>query len=119
MKDVPLCHLSELEDPGSKGFEINRVDADALRFFVVRRDGAVFAYRNRCPHTGAPLEWQPDQFLDCEGGFIECAMHGALFDISDGRCLRGPCVGDQLEPLALSLSDDMIYLAAATRSAES
>lgn len=119
MKELPLCGLSELGDPGSKGFEINVNDGDVLRFFVVRYDGVVFAYRNRCPHTGAPLEWQPDQFLDYEGDFIECAMHGALFNISDGRCVRGPCVGDQLESLKLSLRDDMVYIDSAIPAAES
>ena len=116
MKELALCRVSDLDDPGSMGFEVDWGETEVLSLFVVRRDGAVFAYRNRCPHTGAPLEWQPDQFLDYDGSFIQCAMHGALFDISNGRCLRGPCVGDQLESLVVSLRDDTVYLTSATSS---
>lgn len=110
MRELALCRLSELAELGSKGFTLNLGGDDDLRLFVVRRDGAVFAYRNRCPHTGAPLEWQPDQFLDYDGSFIQCAMHGALFDIADGHCLRGPCVGDRLEPLSVGVRDAMVFL---------
>lgn len=113
MKEISLCHISELGEPGSKGFDIDRGDGgEALRLFVVLRDGAVHAYVNRCPHTGAPLEWQPDQFLDGDGHFIQCAMHGALFDVADGRCLSGPCVGDRLQALPVVLRDDVVYLSA-------
>ena len=81
-----------------------------LRLFVVRKDGILAAYRNRCPHTGAPLEWLPDQFLDLDNSFIQCAIHGALFRPEDGYCLRGPCVGQSLEPLALEVVDGRIRL---------
>ena len=79
-----------------------------LRLFVVRKDGILAAYRNCCPHTGAPLEWLPDQFLDLDNSFIQCAIHGALFRPEDGYCLRGPCVGQSLEPLALEVVDGRI-----------
>lgn len=110
MIEVELCRLAELDDPGSRGFSIPRTDDEPLELFVVRRGGDVYAYRNQCPHTGAPLEWQPDQFLDFDGSFIQCAMHGALFDIARGRCLRGPCVGDHLPPLSVVLRGGSVFL---------
>ena len=79
-----------------------------LRLFVVRKDEILAAYRNHCPHTGAPLEWLPDQFLDLDNNFIQCAIHGALFRPEDGYCLRGPCVGQSLEPLTLEVVDGRI-----------
>jgi nitrite reductase/ring-hydroxylating ferredoxin subunit len=81
-----------------------------VRLFVVRKDGVLAAYRNRCPHTGAPLEWLPDQFLDLENSFIECALHGALFRPEDGYCLRGPCVGASLEGLELEVVDGRVQV---------
>jgi nitrite reductase/ring-hydroxylating ferredoxin subunit len=104
-----LCRLDDLEDPASRGFPAGAGEG-ARGFFLVRRGDAVFAYRNRCPHTGAPLEWLPDRFLDPEGAFIQCALHGALFRIEDGRCLRGPCAGDSLEPLAVAVRDGRVFL---------
>ncbi len=107
-----LCALAEVPDPGSRGFELARGEGELpFSLFVVRKDGKLSAYRNSCPHTGAPLEWLPHQFLDRDNGFIECALHGALFDVHTGRCLRGPCVGDHLQALAVSVREGNIWLA--------
>ncbi len=106
-----LCGLDELNEPGSRGFEIDAGDDMPLRLFVVRKDGVLAAYRNSCPHTGAPLEWLPDQFLDLDNSFIQCAIHGALFRPEDGYCLRGPCVGKSLQRLPVEVVDGQIFCA--------
>lgn len=98
-----LCKIDELGDPGTRGFEIDVGGPEPLRVFVVRKGDTLACYRNRCPHTGAPLEWQPDQFLDLDHSFIQCAIHGALFRPENGYCLRGPCAGQSLEPIRLDL----------------
>ncbi len=59
----------------------------------------VRVYRNRCPHRGTPLDWQPGRFLDREGRHLVCATHCALFRLEDGHCVAGPCAGDALEAL--------------------
>jgi nitrite reductase/ring-hydroxylating ferredoxin subunit len=97
-------------DPGSKGFEIQVADREPVRLFVVRKHGVAAAFLNRCPHTGAPLEWLPDQFLDPDTGFIQCAMHGALFRPDDGYCVRGPCVGRSLTALPLHERDGHLWV---------
>lgn len=104
-----LCRLDEIEDPGSRGFEGGQIGAP-WDFFVVRRGELAFAYRNHCPHTGAPLDWSPDRFLDMENSFIQCAIHGALFRVEDGYCVRGPCTGQGLEPVTVSLRDGWVTL---------
>lgn len=86
-----LCTSSHLPEAHSKGFELGE---HAL--FAVRRQGEVFVYKNRCPHRGVPLEWQPDQFLDSSASLIQCATHGALFLIENGECVAGPCEGQSL-----------------------
>ncbi|KPW13210.1 Rieske region [Pseudomonas syringae pv. aceris] len=86
-----LCTSSHLPEAHSKGFELGE---HAL--FAVRRQGAVFVYKNRCPHRGIQLEWQPDQFLDGSASLIQCATHGALFLIENGECVAGPCEGQSL-----------------------
>jgi nitrite reductase/ring-hydroxylating ferredoxin subunit len=105
-----LCSLDDIANPGSCGFDVDTGAELPLRLFVVRKGDVLAAYRNRCPHTGAPLEWQPHQFLDIDNGFIQCAMHGALFRPEDGYCLRGPCVGRSLEPLEISLVGDRLLV---------
>ena len=102
-----LCRLAEIPDPGSRGFDFR--EGDALRsVFVVRTGGAVRAYENSCPHTLGPLDWVPDQFLTREKDMILCATHGALFRIEDGHCLSGPCIGENLTPLPVSIEGDAV-----------
>jgi len=91
--------LEQLDDPGTQGFELPDVETTGAAFFVIKKNAQVYAYRNKCPHTGAPLEWVPDQFLDLDNSFIQCAIHGALFRVGDGVCLRGPCAGQALSDL--------------------
>lgn len=78
--------------------------------FVVHKDGQFYAYRNQCPHTGAPLDWVEHQFLDEDGALIQCALHDARFDIQSGVCVLGPCPGDVLYQLELEIRNDSVYL---------
>jgi nitrite reductase/ring-hydroxylating ferredoxin subunit len=86
-----LCAPNELAEGQSRGFEIA-----GEKLLVVRKDGQLHAYRNRCPHRGIPLEWLPAQFLDTSASLIQCATHGALFLIDSGECVAGPCAGQSL-----------------------
>jgi len=101
--------VNDIEEPGARGFEQH-----GTGFFVVRKDGGVYAYRNRCPHTGAPLEWLPNEFLDLDKSFIECAMHGALFRPDNGLCLRGPCAGQSLTSLEARVENGRVLVAMAS-----
>ena len=90
--DWIICRLSDLGNPGSLGFVLETPRAP-VEGFLVRRGDWVRAYRNSCPHTRAPLEWVPNQFLDSSGELIQCSMHGALFLVESGECVHGPCLG--------------------------
>lgn len=100
-----LCHIDTLPDPGSKGFVVN-----GNNIFVVKQRGAVYVYRNQCPHIGVALEWVEDQFLDNSKTMIQCANHGALFVIENGECVAGPCTGKSLIHIPFTVIDDHIEL---------
>jgi len=104
-----ICKLTELSDPGSRGFsvEFNGVKTEG---FVVQKEGQFYAYANSCPHTGAPLDWVEHQFLDLDLAMIQCAVHDARFDIETGQCQAGPCPGDSLQKLEVELRNDELYL---------
>ena len=106
---IPLCKVSELEDPGSKGITIIRDDL-TQGLFIVRKNQKVYAYINQCPHTGSPLDWTPDQFLDSDKTLIVCATHGATFRIEDGLCVAGPCVNQHLTKLHTVTENNTVYL---------
>jgi len=104
-----LCHITEIADPGSKEFSI-KIGRKTLEIFVVHKNSAFHAYTNSCPHTGASLNWQEDQFLDLDGNFIQCSVHDALFEIESGYCVNGPCAGQSMEELKLVIEDNELYL---------
>ena len=107
---IRLCRLSDLSDPGSRGFELGQGE-ERRSCVLVRRGDAVWAYENRCPHTGAPLDWRPGQVLSPEGTHIQCALHLAQFRMDDGLCIYGPCVGQFLRAVAVRCEGAWVVLA--------
>ncbi len=105
----PLCALKDLPEGASRGFSVRIRDAYE-ELFLVRKNGRVWAYLNSCPHTGAPLDWVPDQFLNLDGDLIQCATHDALFRIEDGVCVAGPCAGTALTPVSVEIRAELIVL---------
>jgi nitrite reductase/ring-hydroxylating ferredoxin subunit len=106
---IAVLALDALQDPGSKGVTVT-CDSRLFDLFVVRRGDEVRAYLNNCPHTGAPLDWVPDQFLSLDNKHIQCAMHDALFRWEDGECVAGPCRGDALTAVPARVKDGQVML---------
>ncbi len=104
-----ICALEDIPNNQAKGFSIES-GSDTFEFFVVRKNGKLYGYINRCPHTGVNLEWQPNQFLDNSGDLIQCSTHGAQFRIKDGCCVAGPCTGDRLRTVNVILENGWIRL---------
>jgi nitrite reductase/ring-hydroxylating ferredoxin subunit len=110
-----VCALAELDDPGSRAFTIGRGDWP-LRGLVVRRGAEVHAYVNRCPHAGHPLNLQPHDFLTLDRSLVLCRSHGALFEISTGRCVAGPCTGRHLRRVPVEVVGGYVLLAPHVRA---
>ena len=106
---IPLCNSNDIDDPGSRGFNVKH-GRKRLSLFVVHRDGVYTAFINECPHTGVNLEWQEDRFLDMDNSFIQCATHDALFETDSGLCIAGPCVGQSLQSIAIEIIDSVIHV---------
>ena len=108
-QQIYVCSIDEIQAAGCLVFEIPQLSESGQVFLVLNND-RIYAFVNRCPHTGITLNWQPNQFFDITNQLIQCATHCALFRIEDGLCVRGPCVGDKLQQLNIRLTDDQIYL---------
>lgn len=106
---IDLCATDAVPPGASRGFSVQYA-GQPLALFVVHSAGRFYAYRNSCPHTGAPLEWVADRFLDADGRLIQCATHAALFRIEDGLCISGPCAGDALGAIELRVVASRILL---------
>lgn len=95
-----VCVSHEVADPGCHEFEL-KIDDKMITGFVVHWQGQWFGYENHCPHTGASLNWQPNQFFDPEQEYLMCGLHGALFQPQNGFCVHGPCAGQSLSRLVI------------------
>ena len=104
-----LCAEGDIPEGQGRGFVFGaRTERQAV--FVIRWQGVLRAYRNSCPHVGAPLDWPEDRFFDASGRYLMCGTHGAVFRPEDGFCIEGPCAGCALEPVAIRLSEAAVLL---------
>jgi len=88
---VLLCAGSALKEGGHAHVWDVLEYGRPQRAFVLRFDGMVHAYINRCLHVPVEMDWQPGEFLDSDKRFIVCSIHGATYEPKDGRCVGGPC----------------------------
>ena len=109
MTDIKLCALGDIEDRNSAGFLIETPDGKRS-VIAVRKANTVHAYVNSCPHIGAPLDFQPGQFLNREKTHVICSTHGALFQIDDGLCVSGPCTDKYLERLVTKTTGADVWI---------
>ena len=67
--------------------------SDGTRACVGNAGGRFFAVSDRCPHQKFPLS---DGELTPEGAIV-CSWHGASYDCTTGRGIRGPLRGADRE----------------------
>jgi nitrite reductase/ring-hydroxylating ferredoxin subunit len=104
-----ICPSGALADSGrGVRFEVEYF-GEAAPAFVVRRDGAVHGYLNRCAHVAMELDWQEGVFFDLHGRDLLCSTHGATYDAVSGRCVSGPCNGAPLVKLRIEERGGMVY----------
>jgi len=104
-----LCLTTDLDNTRAKSLTIE-INGQQVDIFLARNKRGIYAYLDVCPHAGTPLEWQADRFFEETGTYLMCATHGAHFQVHDGRCVAGPCLGDALTPLPIRVKDEKIYL---------
>lgn len=97
--------LPDIPENGCRGLSVE-VKGEKIDIILVRKNNELYCYRNRCPHMGINLDWMPDQFLDVSETLLQCATHGALFNIDDGYCIAGPCAGQSLQRVKFHMEND-------------
>lgn len=62
-----------------------RVVADGVAIVLVKREGAIYAISETCPHLGGPLSEGK-----LVGNAIQCPWHGSQLALDDGHVVNGP-----------------------------
>jgi nitrite reductase/ring-hydroxylating ferredoxin subunit len=105
-----ICDAAQVVE-GGKGvrFTIERYGRTEPAF-LVRYDGRVHGYLNRCAHVPVQLDWMEGEFFDLSGLYLVCSTHGAAYLPHSGRCISGPCSGRSLVRLQIEERDGNVYL---------
>ena len=106
---VLVCDSVDVRD-GGKGvrFAVSAFGHPATGF-VVRYQGKVYGYLNRCAHVPIELDWAEGEFFESSGLYLMCSTHGAIYDPETGRCAGGPCRGGRLRPVAVIEREGKLY----------
>lgn len=100
-----VCHTSDLADGDTRGVEIN-----GMPLIVLKQKDEWRVFVNSCPHLGIRLEWQPHQFLDIDGHYLQCSSHGALFRPDNGVCISGPCQHEALQAVKHRIEQGQLWI---------
>lgn len=112
----PLAFLSEgimVRVPIIPGFVIVDDHLGTVRVksaVVARKGGRVYAYANICRHVPLTLDLGDGDVSSADRQVFLCHHHGARYRIEDGKCLYGPCDGEQLFKLDTEEQDGELIL---------
>ncbi len=107
-----LCQLADIVDGDARAFDSVDGRLNGTGVFVVRRGTQAYCYVNDCPHLHITLDFVPGRFMNKDAGLIQCANHGARFEIETGECVWGPCRGDALTSLPIRIVNGTVVLEA-------
>jgi len=100
-----LCPSADLAERGRALVFDVLLWGQPARGFVLRHDGVLRGYINRCAHVPVEMDWKPGEFLDSDKRFIICSIHGATYEPAQGRCVGGPCGRSRLIALDVGEQD--------------
>jgi nitrite reductase/ring-hydroxylating ferredoxin subunit len=108
LQPQPVCESAALAERGD-GFRFDvLLQGERVCAFVLRFDGVVHGYINRCAHVPMEMDWQPGKFFESDSRYIMCATHGACYEPDTGQCVMGPCRGARLIKLDLREQDSQV-----------
>ena len=105
----PVCASSDVQERGRAWLWDVLEYGRPARAFVLRFEGTLRAYINRCAHVPTEMDWQPGEFLDIDKRWILCSIHGAAYEPADGRCVGGPCGRGRLTAVTVQERDGQVY----------
>jgi nitrite reductase/ring-hydroxylating ferredoxin subunit len=109
MAKVRICAVDELEEGTARKFEFKR-GGRVVEGFAAQFKGEFVAYENVCRHIAISLDYGDNRFFSRDGRHFICQTHGAIYEPLSGLCVRGPCEGDRLKRLEITVADGVIWL---------
>jgi 3-phenylpropionate/trans-cinnamate dioxygenase ferredoxin subunit len=82
------------------------VDVDDSKICLANADGRIYAFQDNCTHKDFPMSAGSIH----GGATIECAWHGARFDMATGKAIRLPAI-KPLKTYEVTIDGDDILVA--------
>jgi nitrite reductase/ring-hydroxylating ferredoxin subunit len=82
------------------------VEVDGVRICLANADGQIYAFQDNCTHKDFPMSAGSVH----GGATVECAWHGARFDMPTGKAIRLPAI-KPLKTYVVTVSGDDILVA--------
>ena len=109
-QDNLICYRSEFNRSPCLNFRYLPTNGEITEALVIDNGDAIVAFNNICPHQQVQLSWGQDDWYNADSDKLFCIFHGALFQMPDGLCVKGPCLGQHLQPVAIEVSADAVWL---------
>lgn len=69
--------------------ELMSIEVDGEPVCLAKVNGCIYAFTDNCTHISGPLNEG-----ELDGEVLTCPWHGAQFDVTTGKVLRGPARQD-------------------------
>ncbi|MBM3845648.1 MAG: Rieske 2Fe-2S domain-containing protein [Verrucomicrobia bacterium] len=106
---IRIAHESQLKERTTLKFSFMR-EGVKIEAFLVKFDGKVAAYENVCRHIPISIDYADNRFFTQDQRHLICQTHGAIYEPSTGKCIRGPCTGASLYSLDVVAKDGELWL---------
>src|SRR5216683_1271932 len=96
---VKVAELDDLDEG-----ELLAVEVDGEPICLAKIDGNIYAITDNCTHISGPLNEG-----ELDGEVLTCPWHGAQFNITTGKVLRGPARQD-IATYAVKVEDNAVFV---------
>jgi len=110
MRSLTVCASAELADGEHRIVPLQfRGEPDTA--IVLRHNGRVRVYLNRCVHMVRRLDCVHERIVDADTRRLTCSMHGIAYDPETGESLSVLCAGERLQALKSREIDGQVCIA--------
>jgi nitrite reductase/ring-hydroxylating ferredoxin subunit len=94
-----VAQADELEEG-----ELMAVEVDGEPVCLAKVEGCIYAFTDNCTHISGPLNEG-----ELDGEVLTCPWHGAQFNITTGKVLRGPARQD-IASYPVKVEDNAVFV---------
>ena len=94
-----VAQVDDLEDG-----DLMAVEVDGEPVCLAKVEGCIYAFTDNCTHISGPLNEG-----ELDGEVLTCPWHGAQFNITTGKVLRGPARRD-IATYLIKVEDNAVFV---------